>query len=127
MAYPFFPAGPAKRFSYEAAAGPMAWDNAQVFCRSKGNGWSLASITSSAEQATVWGLVIGLSDVWIGLAVPSGERSGDPHSQVSAQHSNHFVWADGSESSFRYWDSVPFGQPDNYMDVGEQHVFGRGP
>jgi hypothetical protein len=112
-----FRAGSAKQFSYEAAAGSKNWDDAQAFCQSKGNGWSLASITSKEEHDYVWSLVN--TNIWIGLAVPSGQRSGDPYSQVSAQHSEKFVWADGSVSSFRNWDhTYLIGQPDNDHSQG---------
>jgi hypothetical protein len=111
-------AGPAKQFSYVGASVLKTWDDAQAFCQSKGDRWSLASIESNAEKAIVWSLVQNLGtnglNIWIGFAVPPELRT------ISAQHSNKFVWADGSQSSYRDWASS---EPNNYNNVGEQYVF----
>ena len=107
------------------AAGRQTWTDAKKFCDKKPNlGWGLATIASAFENRVVASMirVSQTKDAWIGLAVPPGQRSGDPPNGVSPQHTAKFVWDAGSARlnfsnlRFRNWAR---NKPGNANGAGE--------
>ena len=94
---------------------PDTWTNAETAAESLLGG-HLATVVSAADNDFIVNNVLtdfssgggpNLSQVpvWIGLSDPQiGDGSGD-------QHTADFVWADGSTSAYRNWQS---GQPNNF-------------
>lgn len=80
-------------YFYESSSRP--WTSAQSACRNRGDGWDLATIESSAENAFLYDTFPLHSDTWIGLNDRSSEGT--------------FVWSSGSPLSYTNWRS---GDPD---------------
>ncbi|KAI6661354.1 hypothetical protein LOD99_10021 [Oopsacas minuta] len=83
-------------FSYFTSSG-INWEDARLQCVS--SGYDLATVTSIEENTLMYNTATGSTSCWIGLHDRNNEDT--------------FVWADGSNSTFRNWDS---GQPDDYRD-----------
>ncbi|KAL7875558.1 hypothetical protein AOLI_G00105210 [Acnodon oligacanthus] len=80
------------------------WTDAQNYCRA--NFTDLATIESQEEMNAVKAVLNGKRDYfWIGMR------------QKFQQNQTSWIWSDGSNSTYRYWDT---GEPNN--DVGDNCV-----
>ena len=108
-------------FCLQVGEGQKTWDDANNICRAKPNPpWTLAIIASDFENEVVRNM-IKISDTqnaWIGLAVPTALRKGDPPNQVSQVHTSKFVWDFANISCYRKWAPK---EPDNANGGGEPH------
>ena len=80
-------------YSYFTSLG-ITWEDARLQCVSRG--YDLATITSVEENTLMYSTLTAGSNCWIGLNDIESEGT--------------FVWADRSDSTFRFWAS---GQPND--------------
>jgi|GEM_PF-3772200 len=91
-------------------ATPTSWTGAEA--QAEGQGGHLVTIGSAAENSFIVNNVLqdfsgkggpNLTDVplWIGLSDPTGAASDDG----GPSHAGNFVWADGSSSTYRNWNT----------------------
>jgi len=88
--------------SYLACAGPMSWDDARAFCRSRGAG-DLVIIKTKEENEFLTS--IAPDTFWIGLS--------------DTKTAGTFVWVDGTSPSTTFWAE---GEPNN--SGGVEHCGG---
>ena len=88
-------------YSYFTNTG-ITWSDARQECISRG--YDLATITTLEENSLLFSLTSG-SSCWIGINDIDNEGT--------------FVWADGSESTYRQWDSGEPSDAGGNEDCGE--------